>query len=199
MGGQRIIAVSREYGSGGHEAARQVAAALKLPLYDKNLLTEIAKKKKVAAKNLRKYDESPKQYLLSRSVNGYSNSPEEAIAQMQFDYLRTMAEEGKSFIVLGRCGEYVLREYAGLVSIFILADQEDKTTEIARREKISQKEAERLQKRTDMKRRLYHNHHCPMKWGDARNYDLTINSSRLGIEKTARLILQYLEDLEAAL
>ena len=196
MGKQRIIAISREYGSGGHQVAREVAAALELPLYDKNLLEEIARQKSVDVKQLEKYDEHPKHHLLSRRVKGYSNSPQEVIAQMQFDYLRNLAGEGKSFVVLGRCGEYVLKDYEGLVSIFILADETDKTASVAQRENVSLKEADVLRKRTDLKRKMYHNNHCPQKWGDARNYDLTINSSRLGLERTTKLILQYLDDLQ---
>lgn len=147
MSEQRIIAISREYGSGGHQVARQVAEAMGLQLYEKNLLTEIAKKKKVDVKNWEEYDEHPRKYFLSRSVKGYSNAPQEVIAQLQFSYLEELAQSGKSFVVLGRCGEYVLREYKGLVSIFILADETDKIKRIAQREKITEAQAELLRKK----------------------------------------------------
>ena len=94
---QMIISIGREFGSAGHEIAEKLAERFSLPLYDYNLLREIAGEKKVNVANLEPYDEVPKKGFGSRTVRGYSNSPQENIAYMQFDFLKKKAKEGQSF------------------------------------------------------------------------------------------------------
>lgn len=192
MSQQLIISVGREFASGGHEIAEILARKFQLHLYDRNLLKEIANEKNIDASRLEQFDELPKS--LSRKVRGFSNSPEEHTANMQFEYLKKMADSGKSFVVVGRCAETVLRDYPCLVSIFILADMSCKIDRIAALKKISKKEAQALIDRLGRKRADYHNHYCTNKWGDSRNYDLSINSSRLGIERTADILEDYIRE-----
>lgn len=194
MSEQLIIVVSREFGSGGHLIAENLAKRFELPLYDKNILREIAVEKEVSVENLEKYDEIPKRPLFSRRVNGYSNSPEENIANMQFEYLKRKAEEGESFVVVGRCAESVLTDYSCMIPIFILGDMECKITRTMEVDHLSRKEAEARILRQDRKRKEYHNYYCTGKWGDSRNYDITINSSRLGIEKTTDILEKYIRE-----
>lgn len=189
---QLIISVGREYGSGGHEIAEKLAERFELQLYDKNLLQEIALEKNVDISRLEKYDELPRS--VSRKVRGFSNSPEENIANMQFEYLRKMAENGKSFVIVGRCSETVLRDYSCMVSIFILADLSYKIDRISSQQEISREKAEVLINRQNKKRRDYHNYYCLRKWGHSQNYDLSINSSRLGIERTANILADYVQE-----
>ena len=191
---QLIIAVSREFGSGGHCIAEELARRFELPLYDRNLLKEIADEKNVDSSNLEKYDELPKSHLFSRTVRGFSNSPEEQVANMQFDFLRKKAEEGESFVIVGRCAETILKGNPGLITIFVLGDMDAKINRIAGLHLISRAEAERMIWRHDRKRKAYHNHYCEMKWGDSRNYDLCINSNKLGIERTTDTLEQYIRE-----
>lgn len=191
---QLIIAVSREFGSGGHCIAEELARRFALPLYDRNILEEIADEKNVDSRNLEKYDELPKNHLFSRTVRGFSNSPEEQIANMQFDFLRKKAEEGASFVIVGRCAETILKGNPGLITIFVLGDMDAKIKRIAGLHLISRAEAERMIWRHDRKRKEYHNHYCEMKWGDSRNYDLCINSNKLGIERTTDTLEQYIRE-----
>lgn len=193
MSKQLIVSVSREYGSGGHIIAGRIAAKLNLPLYDYSLLNKIATEKNLNLGKLEKYDEKPKNKLFSRNVRGYSNSPEENIADLQFEYLREEAESGKSFVVLGRCAEAVLRDYSCMIPIFILADRDYKIERTMKCEKISWEEAEQLVHRQNKKRKEYHNYHCTGKWGDARFYDMTINCGRLGLEKTTDILIDYIQ------
>ena len=122
-----ILSVGREFGSGGHVIAEALARRFELDLYDNNLLEHIAEEKSVGGDTLKKYDERPKSRLFSRTVRGYSNSIQENIAGMQFDYLRKLAEDGKSFVVVGRCSETILKDYEGFISIFVLGDWGDET------------------------------------------------------------------------
>lgn len=188
---QLIIAISREYGTGGHRVAKVLAEKFGINFYDRRMLEEIAAQKNMSVDTLNKYDELPKKPLISRTVRGMSNSPEEAIANFQFDYIREKAESGESFVILGRCAEHVLKDHPGLITVFILGDKEDKLKYIENSRNVNEQTAAAMMFRHDRKRKAYHNYHCPNKWGDARGYDLTINGSRLGIQKTADFLECY--------
>ena len=135
---QLIVAIGREFGSGGHEIARQLAARLNLPLYDQNMLREIAADRMADIKALEVYDEQPRKRIVSRRLKGFSNAPEDAVAQMEFDYMKEQAQSGNSFVVLGRCTESVLEECPGLISIFVRADASFKKERIMARETITE-------------------------------------------------------------
>lgn len=196
---QLIISVGREFGSGGHEIAEMLAERFGLSLYDSNLLEEIAMEKKVDGSDFEKYDEVPKNKLFSRKVRGYSNSMEENIANMQFDYLQKKASKGESFVVVGRCAETMLRSYPAMVSIFVLGDWDHKVERVKKLYNMSTAEAEIFIKKQDKKRKTYHNYYCEGKWGDSRNYDLSINSSKLGEKVTEEIIADYIMKRQALL
>ncbi len=191
---QVIISVGREFGSGGHVIAEAIAKRFDLPLYDSNLLECVAGEKSVDKTHLEKYDEKPKYKLFSRTVRGYSNSMHENVAYMQFDFLKKMAEEGKSFVIVGRCAETVLKDYSGLISIFVLGDYPCKLKRVREKYQLSDEEARQLIHKEDWQRKSYHNYYCKCKWGDSRNYDLSVNSSRLGIERTIDMLERYIRD-----
>mgnify|MGYP000784426520 FL=1 len=191
---QVMISISREFGSGGRRIAEKVAEDLGLPLYDRNLLDAIAKEKDVDAEHLQKFDEKPRNPILSRSVSGHSNSMEENLVKMQFEYLQKKADSGESFVVLGRCAETALKGRDGLISVFVLGDKEKKLVHVKDKYQLSDTEATLKMVRHDKKRKLYHNRYSDFKWGDSRGYDLCINSSRLGIEKTAAMIENYVKE-----
>lgn len=190
---QLIISLGREFGSGGHIIAQQLAERYKIPLYDSNLLRHVAVEKEMNAEKLQKYDENPKNVLFTRTVRGYSSSPEENIARMQFDYLKSKADAGESFVIVGRCAESVLKGNPNLISIFILGDMEQKIVRTMESNNISREKAVMLIEQQDKKRKTYHNHYCEGKWGDSRNYDLSINSSKLGLDETTRIIAEYID------
>ena len=189
---QLIISISREYGSGGHCIARHLAERFNLPIYDHNLLDEITAGKNMNTEKLAKYDEAPKLKLKSRSVRGFSNSPEDAIAEMQFKFLKEKAASGESFVIVGRCSESVLKEYEGLVPIFVISDRDFKINRVMTERHFTEKEAIEAIARHDKKRKAYHNHFAEGKWGDSRYYDMCINSSKLGLEGTIDLLEIYI-------
>lgn len=191
---QMIISISREFGSGGHVIGEKIANDLGLPLIDRNMLDDIAKEKNVQIEYLEKYDEKPRKVMTSRRVGAYSNSLEEIVADMQFDYLRNRADSGESFVVIGRCAETVLADREGLIKVFVLGDNECKIKRVMERYELSNAEAIMKMGRHDRKRKRYHNRHSDFKWGDSRGYDLCINSSRLGIDKTAELLEDYIKE-----
>lgn len=191
---QLIVSISREFGSGGRDIAKKVAEDMGLELYDRNMLEDIAEKMNIEPEVLEDIDEKPRNKLLSRRVNGHSNSMEENLAQMQFEYLRRKADQGESFVVVGRCSETILKDREGLVSIFIVGDKETKINHTMEKFGISREEAVTKSERHDRSRRRYHNHYSDFKWGDSRNYDMCINSSRLGMEGTAGIIEAFIKN-----
>ena len=193
MGKQLIITVGREFGSGGHIIAAKLAEHFGIQLLDSNILAEVAKKSNASEEYLKKYDESARNLFFSRTVNGFSNSPEEIIAQMQFDYIKHKADAGESFVVIGRCADYILRENPALVRVFVLGDTEAKIKRTAEREGISEEKAKTRMEQADKRRKYFHNTHSENKWGDSRSYDITVNSSKLGLDSTAELLIKYIE------
>ncbi len=191
---QLIISLGREFGSGGHEIADRLAQYYNLPLYDNNLLSEIAEYKRCDYNRLQKYDEIPKKRLFSRRVRGFSNSNEENIAKMQFDFIKEKAANGDSFVIVGRCAETMLKGTKGLVSIFINADMSCKVDRVVKSHNVSRNEAADLIKRKNIKRKHYHNYYCDSKWGDSRNYDISINTSRLGLDKTIEILIKFIDE-----
>ena len=189
---QIMISISRECGSGGHEIARRIAEYMQLEFLDRNMIEMIAKEKLVDANNLHPYDEAPR-FVPRRTVRGHSSSPEETIAQMQFEFLRKKAENGDSFVVVGRCSETVLKKYDCLTSIFVLGDYDKKLQRTMDVYALSEKDAKAKMSRHDRNRKAYHNRHSEGKWGDSRLYDLCMNSSTLGMEKTVEVLEQYLQ------
>lgn len=192
MNQQLIISVGREFGSGGHEIAQKLSEIYKIPLYDHNLLDEVAAERNLNHADLKEFDESKRNKLFSRTVKGLTNSPAHNVANLQFDYIREKAKNGESFVIVGRCSETVLKEYPYMVSLFILGDPEVKAERIMKLYNKSKSAAKDFMKEKDSKRKAYHNSHCEGKWGDSRNYDLSINSSKLGIDESVRIITEYI-------
>ena len=193
MGKQLIITVGREFGSGGHIIAAKLAEHFGIQLLDSNILAEVAKKSNASEEYLKKYDESARNLFFSRTVNGFSNSPEAIIAQMQFDYIKQKSDAGESFVVIGRCADYILRKNPALVRVFVLGDTEAKIKRTAEREGISEDKAKIRMEQADKRRKYFHNTHSENKWGDSRSYDITVNSSKLGLDSTAELLIKYIE------
>jgi len=193
MSSQLIISVGREFGSGGHEIAEKLAKHYGIPLLDHNLLEEIAQEKNLNHAELVSLDEKKRKLLWSRTVKGFNNSPEENVSQLQFNYLRKKAAAGESFVIVGRCSESVLKEYDCLISIYVLGDRDVKRKRIMELYDLNESMADRFMMEKDMKRKRYHNSYCEGKWGDSRYYDLCINSSTLGVEKTVKLLVDYID------
>ena len=191
---QMIISISREFGSGGHEIAENIARDLDLKFYDRGMLDEIAENMNVDVEVLQKYDEKPRNYMLSRRVGNHTNSMEEIIAEYQFDFIRKKAEEGESFVIVGRCAETVLKDFEELISIFITGERQHKIKRVMEHFNLPENKAIAKMLRHDRKRQQYHNRHSDAKWGDSRLYDLCINSSPLGIEGTIRVLENYIRE-----
>ena len=168
MANQIIITIGREYGSGGHEIAKKIAEHFGFNMYDRSVLDEMAHDRPEVSTS--------------------------ALEELQFDYIKSKAAERESFVVVGRCAETVLKDRYNIISIFVTADLQDRIKRVKRKYNIeTEGEATNKIKRHDRTRRNYHNSHSESEWSDATTYDLTINSSRLGIEGTTQFLIDYIE------
>ena len=192
---QIIISIGREYGSAGHVVAHKLAEKLDIEVLDRNLLEQVAGNNGVDTNNLKKYDEKPKLRLFSRTVRGYSNSPEQNVAELQFALLKSKAADGDSFIVVGRCADDLFRGNKNFISIFIYADLEARIARVIERHPgLDRKGAIKKIEMHDKKRAAYHDYFCKRgKWGDRKSYELCIDASKLGVDGTTDLIYNYIQ------
>lgn len=195
MKNQVIITVGREFGSGGHELAARLAEHYGIPLYDKEIFEHVEEKGSIRADVAKHFDERPVNPMFYPTMlDGGYMSLEQTVANHIFDFIRTKGEKEKeSFVIVGRCAEYVLRDNPNLVSIFVLGDKQAKIKRVMEKYGLDEKAAYNRMKREDKLRKTYHNFYAEGKWGDSRSYDLCINSSRLGMDGSFEALVAYID------
>lgn len=198
MKSQIIISIGREHGSGGHYIAQMLAEHLNIRLYDNSFIHEVAVASGYTEEDVVSLDEKPVNFLTSRRIGQYSNSPEVAVAEHTLNIIRDAADSGSSFVVVGRSAESVLQGNPNWLSLFIRGDEEDKIQRLMKTDRVNHARAKDIMHACDKRRRTYHDYYCGTSWGDPRYYDLVINSSRLGIEKTAEALAQYIRVFQNA-
>ena len=171
---QIIVTVGREHGSGGKYIAEQIAKQLGIAFYDKELLLASV----FNAEDAARYDEKPVHLLWSRRIGENFNAPEDALAHETFEHIQELADSGESFVVLGRCSDYVLRSNPNAVHLFIAGKPDVKRRRLMEEKSLTADQAAQEMRRVDRDRKAYHNYYCDTKWGDARGYDLVVNSGK---------------------
>lgn len=193
---QIIISIGREFGSGGHIIAKSLAEHYNIPLYNKEILYEIAKKNGYSEQVVERYDERPINLgFMPFPVAGGVISIEQEIALKQFEFMKKKADNNESFVILGRCADEVLADNPNLVRIFITGDKESKILRVMEREGLDRKQAETKMKKMDKMRKTYHNFYCESKWGDSRGYDICINTTRIDYDTAKNIVAQYVDSL----
>ncbi len=194
-----VVAISRQYGSGGHEIGRKLAKKLDISFYDKELLTKIAKDSGMSEDLVKYYDEMPsKSFLFSLAMDAYPMSFTEMpinqkVYQAQVDTIKKIANE-ESCVIIGRCADTILSDYENLVTVFIHAGMDAKIERVMERDELTREKAKDRIIKTDKKRASFYNYYSlEKKWGDAASHDLTIDSSKLGIDETVVMIYDYLK------
>lgn len=195
-----IITIARQYGSGGREIGERVAELLGIPLYDKQLITDAASKGSLNETVLKNADESAANsllYTLAMGSNvlgttmhfGYKMPLNDKLFILQSEVIKEYAKNG-SCVIIGRCSDYVLRDEENVLRLFIYGDLDHRTARIKdRHPEVKPSQIIDVINKTDKRRASYYNFYTGNKWGKYDNYDMAINSSTLGIEGTAQLIL----------
>jgi len=190
MNKQIIICIGRQYGSGGHEIGEKLARKLGISFYDRKMLDSIVKSVKVDKNVADKYK---RKRLFSRESDIVLDSLSAVANELQFDYLNEMADTGLSFVIVGRLADMVLKGRENLITVFISADNEARLERIMTKYELDSERAKEKIRRHDRNRKSFHNSQLKNSWGNAKRYDLCINSSKLGIEKTVDYIAQYVK------
>jgi len=193
-----IICVGRQLGSGGHDIARMLALDFNAKYYDRELLNLAAKESGFSEKIFEQHDE--KKGFLKGLFNvgtphmggvyeaGFS---QEDLFKFQSDAICKAAQQG-SCVFVGRCADYVLRDQANVVNVFITASMEFRISQIMAKQKLEHAAARRFIEQREAKRAAYYNYYTGKKWGAAESYDLCIDTSVLGLQPTEKFIADFI-------
>lgn len=198
-----VITIGRQYGSAGYEIGKKLASDLGVKLYDKEMLKRAAKETGLCEELFETHDEKPTNsflyslvmdtYSLGFSSGTYADMPiNHKVFLAQFDTIKKIAEE-ESCVMVGRCADYALEDYENVINIFIYADLEQRIRRVAREFNISDAKAKDIIIKNDKKRASYYNYYTNKDWGEAKGYDICINSAKLGIDGAVEVIKQYIE------
>lgn len=189
--GNRIITISRQFGSGGRTVCKELAAKLGIPCYDAEIITKIAEKSGFDPEYVKERGEYANggswlaHAFSDRDRNGHSYQDD--LWAIQRKIILELAEKGPCVIV-GRCADYILRDNPDCLRVFIHADMESRAKRIVEQYgERSDAPAKRL-KDKDKRRAAYYQFYTEMKWGAVENYHITLNSGVLGIEKCVDIL-----------
>ena len=185
----RVITISREFGSGGRTIGQAVAAQLNIPCYDSELLQQIAEKSGFNQQYIQEAGEYAPGGFLASAFSHQTSGPNNAdyLWKIQYQLITELAEKGPCVIV-GRCADYILRDKADCLRVFIHADMDFRTQRIVNVYGQREQSPEQRLREKDKRRAAYHRFYTDMKWGHAQNYDLTLNSGTLGIDRCVEII-----------
>ncbi|HIR83457.1 MAG TPA: cytidylate kinase-like family protein [Candidatus Cryptobacteroides pullicola] len=181
-----IINIGRQFGSGGRTVASLIGRKLGIEVYDNELLLKAAESSGVHPEFFRHNDERKRFFTFGYSQNAIND---EGLFKIQSDTIRSIAENG-SAVFVGRAADYVLRDLRCL-DVFVSAPLEWRKALVAERSRLSSEEAEKLIVKKDKTREYWYNFFTFGNWGVASNYDLCVDSSILGLEGTADLIIDF--------
>lgn len=197
-----IINVGRQLGSGGRTIATRLAETFGCKLYDKELLNLAAKESGFSEKFFEQNDEQ-KGFLKSLfhlhaphvGDNNFYNSrfSQESLFQFQSDAIRKAAKEG-SCVFVGRCADYILRDFPNAINIFITASLDERAKMVAERNNCTIEEAKKMIQNVENSRASYYSYYTGKKWGQAASYDLCISTTPLGLDGTERLIESFIRE-----
>lgn len=202
----KVITISRQYGSGGREIGKKLADKLGIPFYDNEIIDRAAKESGFstqAFENVESKATNSLLYSLAMGMNAYGGqefgfsqlSLDDRIYLAQADVIRKVAAEGPCVIV-GRCADYVLKDHPNVINVFITAGLPFRVKRAIEIEGISEVKAEENVIKTDKRRANYYNYHASSKWGKADNYNICIQSDLAGIDGTVECIKTFVEQVK---
>ena len=201
-----IITIGRQYGSGGKEIGKKLSELYGIPFYDKELLKIAAKESGICEEMFESFDEKPTTsflyslvmdpYALGYNAASFDMPLNQKVFLASFDAIKKVADEGPCIIV-GRCADYALRDYDNCLNIFVHAPMDYKRQRIHDQYDIPMDKVEETSAKMDKQRSGYYNYYTSRKWGDIRNYHLSIDTGLFGVEGAVELIRQAIEIKES--
>ncbi len=197
-----VVTISRQFGSGGREIGKKLSEKLGVKYYDKELITLAAKESGINEDIFNNVDEKATNSLLyslsmgaSTIAGGFSIAPQlpmnDRLFLLQHDIIKKVSAD--PCIIVGRCADYVLKDRADCVKLFIYADLQSRIDYAVRVHNVPREKAASVIQKTDKSRANYYNYYSTGKWGEPKNYDLCINSAEIGTNKAVELIEFYLK------
>ncbi len=195
-----IINIGRQLGSGGHDIGRMLALDFQAKYYDRELMNLAAKESGFSEKFFEQNDEKKGFFkglfnVQTSHVSGGSmyktNFSQESLFQFQSDAIIKAAREG-SCVFVGRCADYVLRDFGNTVNIFVSASMPYRIEQIMNKQHLDYEAARKFIEQKESKRAAYYNYYTGKKWGAAESYDLCIDSSILGFVETEKIIADFI-------
>ncbi len=205
-----IITIGRQFGSGGREIGEKLASHFNIKCYDKELLARAAKDSGICQEVFEHHDEKPDgSFLYNLVLDTYSFGYNSALTHFempvshrvflsQFDAIKNLAAEGPCVIV-GRCADYALQDREDVLNIFIYGRMNARINRIMERfEDIkTPQQAKDMIIKKDKQRKSYYDYYSSKKWGHVETYDLSVDSSLLGVDGTTRLLIDFIENFES--
>ena len=187
----RVITISREFGSGGRTIGKKVAEKLGIPCYDSEIIQEMAKETGFAPDYVKEVGEYVPDSFLSAAFSNRMFGPtnEDILWEHQYRVITELAEKS-SCVIVGRCADFILQDKADCLKVFIHADMAFRAKRIVEVYGEREQAPEERLRDKDKRRAAYHRFYTDMKWGCAQNYHLTLDSGVLGIDKCAALIAE---------
>lgn len=200
--GKIIITVGREYGSGGRFVAKLVADKLGIKFYDKELIALSAQESNMSEKVIEDLDEKaaerffyalPGTGYIPSSSSDFNLTMNDKLFLLQSNVIRNVANK-ESAVIVGRASDYVLRNNAGVLNVFIHAPLEKRVQNAVKNYGLNPVTAEKVVRKTDETRKKYYNYYTGKKWGDINNYHIAVDSS-LGADATVDVIVAAAKSL----
>ena len=193
MDERTVITIGREFGSGGHEIGMKLAEKLGIKCYDKELLELAAKESGLCEELFASQDEKPtNSFLYSLVMDTYSLGYTNSYVDMPINHKVFLAQR-ESCVIVGRCADYALEDNPYAVSVFIKASLDERVQRIKRIYELNDSKAADLIQKTDKRRASYYNYYSSKKWGEAKSYNLCIDSGLVGIDGAIDMILKFIE------
>lgn len=186
----RIITISREFGSGGRTIGRKVAEQLGIPCYDQDLLDRIAEESGLTKEYIEERTENTKRSWFANAFADRSlksMSTQDYVWSVQKRIILDVAEKGPC-VIIGRCADYILKDKADLLKVFITASVEDRAKRVVEKYGESGDAIEQRLREKDISRSSYYRFYTDVEWGICKNYDLSLNSGLIGIDRCVEII-----------
>ena len=197
-----VITVNRQYGSGGKTIAKMLVEKMGVKYYNREIVKLASEESGIDEAMFAKVDEKMVNYSFLKPKKIYSGelktpdsydfTSDDNLFNFQAKVLKQLAQK-ESCVIVGRCANFILKDYPNVVSVFVHADKDFCREQALARVSIPEKEIDKFIEKTDKFRADYYKYHTGMHWHDLRGYDLCLNSGKLGFDKCVDEILSYIK------
>lgn len=192
MSKKNVILISREYGSGGRGIGEKIAKELNIPFYDKEVIRMACQESGFDVslfENIEEQSKHPLSYFLSMysaTMTPSDLSLNDKVFLVQSKVIRDLAKD--SCVIIGRCADYILRDYDNVLRVFVHADMEDRIARVIDEYKDEDDNIKEKIRRIDKNRATYYSYYSNRRWGNLENYDLSLNTSKVDVDTCVDII-----------